>query len=504
MDYRTLGDVIYFYFALNTTAGSGSDATGTPTYQVREGGAASSAAPTLTGNATLLSHASHVDGSYEVAITASSGNGFTADKQYGVFCTAAVSSVNPTGYLGSFILAAVRTDVAAAPSAATIAATVWDYLTSAIVTSNTIGKLLKDNIDVTISSRSSHTAANVRTEIDANSTKLDVAVSTRLASSSYKTPVVTSGQITAVIDSTTYDTNLSFAINGKFSDAVMVITQSGNNQYERRPLVSIDNDVGTGIIYLQEAFPENLQVGDTFEIWGDHVHSIATITGETANAILGDTNNWGSTTIGGIIKTIGTCLSGITSLANWLRIISRKDAGTAGMTTAQTEINTGGTATFDHTTDSLEGNADRVIEATISEAAADAIAAAVVDGIQAIPGFEVSVTSPTDSTGSIEVVQGDAYLEANSRHLSITLTGSLPSLETACKYRVFFGGTVTEYTGTVQVVSATNYRLKCDLTGTQTAAMPVGTFQYEVEVTYLSTTNKWTPSRGKFIVKGQL
>ena len=35
-----------------------------------------------------------------------------------------------------------------------------------------IGKRLVDNIDATISSRSSHTAANVRTEIDSNSTQL--------------------------------------------------------------------------------------------------------------------------------------------------------------------------------------------------------------------------------------------------------------------------------------------------------------------------------------------
>jgi hypothetical protein len=43
------------------------------------------------------------------------------------------------------------------------------------------------NLDATVSSRSSHTAANVRTEMDANSTKLDVATSTRASATDYTT-----------------------------------------------------------------------------------------------------------------------------------------------------------------------------------------------------------------------------------------------------------------------------------------------------------------------------
>lgn len=49
---------------------------------------------------------------------------------------------------------------------------IWDVLTSALTTVGSIGKLLVDNINATISSRSSHTAANVRTEMDSNSTQL--------------------------------------------------------------------------------------------------------------------------------------------------------------------------------------------------------------------------------------------------------------------------------------------------------------------------------------------
>jgi hypothetical protein len=46
-------------------------------------------------------------------------------------------------------------------TAAITPASVWDHLLSAITTSDTIGKLLKDNIDATISSRSTATTAGI-------------------------------------------------------------------------------------------------------------------------------------------------------------------------------------------------------------------------------------------------------------------------------------------------------------------------------------------------------
>jgi hypothetical protein len=50
-------------------------------------------------------------------------------------------------------------------TAALTPASVWDHLLTAITTSSTIGTLLKNNIDTTISSRSTLTAVNVRTEL---------------------------------------------------------------------------------------------------------------------------------------------------------------------------------------------------------------------------------------------------------------------------------------------------------------------------------------------------
>lgn len=64
----------------------------------------------------------------------------------------------------------------------------------------------------------------------------------------------------------------------------------------------------------------------------------------------------GVTTLLGRITA--TLFSGITSLGDWLRRFARKDAGTAGMITAEAEIDTGGTSTFTGITHSLEALAD--------------------------------------------------------------------------------------------------------------------------------------------------
>jgi len=100
-----LGDTIYFHFASNDTGGSGDDGA-TPVFDVREAGAAASAAPVLSGSATLLTHANYPAGCHEVAIAATAGNGFAAGKHYAVFSTLLVDSENPTGWLGTFYLTA--------------------------------------------------------------------------------------------------------------------------------------------------------------------------------------------------------------------------------------------------------------------------------------------------------------------------------------------------------------------------------------------------------------
>lgn len=74
-----------------------------------------------------------------------------------------------------------------------------------------------------------------------------------------------------------------------------------------------------------------------------------------AYAVVNDVT-YGNAAIRTIVAAIQTVLSGITSLANWLRLGFRKGFTNS---TALGEINTGGTSAYDTTTDSLEAIRDR-------------------------------------------------------------------------------------------------------------------------------------------------
>lgn len=99
--YAAIDDTVYFWFAANTTSGSGGDGA-SPAADVRLAGAAAAAIPVYSPTPTLLSHANYPAGAYEIAITASVANGFATGNTYAVFCTLAIDSQNPTGFVGSF------------------------------------------------------------------------------------------------------------------------------------------------------------------------------------------------------------------------------------------------------------------------------------------------------------------------------------------------------------------------------------------------------------------
>jgi hypothetical protein len=106
----TIEDTVYFWFASNDTSGSGNDGAGAAA-DVRLAGAAAGAAPILSPSPTLLSHANFPAGCYEVAVAATVANGFAATNTYAVFCTLAVDSQNPTGFIGAFVLGPVISNV---------------------------------------------------------------------------------------------------------------------------------------------------------------------------------------------------------------------------------------------------------------------------------------------------------------------------------------------------------------------------------------------------------
>ncbi len=113
----------------------------------------------------------------------------------------------------------------------TAAKAVWDVLLSVITAAGSIGKLVKDNLDAAVSSRSTLTASDVQSALDAQGytssrairlDNLDVAVSTRLASSSYTAPA--NADILAIRAKTD---QLSFTSGNVHAVAQVVADKSG-------------------------------------------------------------------------------------------------------------------------------------------------------------------------------------------------------------------------------------------------------------------------------------
>jgi hypothetical protein len=123
--YAAIDDVVYFWFAGNDTSGSGGDGA-SPASDVRLAGAATDAAPVYSPTPTLLSHPNYPAGAYEIAITASVANGFAADNTYAVFCTLAIDSQNPTGFVGSFDIGGIL--LSASATSAQLISDNWDEL----------------------------------------------------------------------------------------------------------------------------------------------------------------------------------------------------------------------------------------------------------------------------------------------------------------------------------------------------------------------------------------
>jgi len=115
-----LNDVLHFWFASNDTSGSGNDGASAAA-DVRKGGDTASAIPIQSLTPTLLTHANYPAGCYEVEVTASVANGYVSDANYGIFCTLAVDSQNPTGFIGSFRTAAITANAIKISGSTTVA-----------------------------------------------------------------------------------------------------------------------------------------------------------------------------------------------------------------------------------------------------------------------------------------------------------------------------------------------------------------------------------------------
>ncbi len=128
------------------------------------------------------------------------------------------------------------------------------------------------------------------------------------------------------------------------------------------------------------------------------------------------------------LSALSAVFSGISSLADWIRRIVRKDAGTAGMTTAQTEINTGGTATFSGTADSLEAIRDRGDAAWTtgggggSGSGARTVTVTVTDGTDPLQNAVVRMTEGVNTYTATTNVSGVATFNLDDATYTVAIS----------------------------------------------------------------------------------
>ncbi len=109
--HRTLEDTVYFWFGSNDTSGSGNDGASAGVEVRLAGAGAGDAAMGGSHTVALLSHGDFPNGCYEIAVIATAANSFAATATYAVFCTLTVDSQNPTGFVGSFTLDPIISNV---------------------------------------------------------------------------------------------------------------------------------------------------------------------------------------------------------------------------------------------------------------------------------------------------------------------------------------------------------------------------------------------------------
>ncbi len=167
--YVTIGDTVYFWFGANDTSGSGGDGASAAA-DVRLAGAAASAIPVESLTPDLLTHANFPPGCYELAILL---DGDYADGSvYSVFTTLLIDSQNPTGFIGSFSINPIKSDLVKMGGVAQSATDLKDFADAGYDpgTNKVQGVVLVDSVTDGLTTANVNVAAGV---VESNVKQLD-------------------------------------------------------------------------------------------------------------------------------------------------------------------------------------------------------------------------------------------------------------------------------------------------------------------------------------------
>lgn len=202
MNQVFLSDSCYAYFGTaSATTGAATNADSTPTVVVAEDGTDMGYAPTVTNVATGL---------YKVEIAATSGNGFEAGRRYNLYAVATVGGITGRDGIGEFEVLATDLNTGVAS------------VTGAV---GSVTGLTASNLDVAVSTRlatSGYTApldaAGTRSAVGLSSANLDTQLGTLLTSAAYTAP--DNASITAIKAKTDL---LVFTVSGQVDANVQYV-----------------------------------------------------------------------------------------------------------------------------------------------------------------------------------------------------------------------------------------------------------------------------------------
>jgi len=208
---------------------------------------------------------------------------------------------------------------------------------------------------------------------------------------------------------------------------------------------------------------------DTAKVYGTIVNLSDRAAQAAVNTALPGSPTAGS--LGALVKTVGTCLAGITSLAAWLRGLARKDTMDA---TAKSELNLGG-GTYGEATDSQEA---------LNEGH-DAIKAKT----NTLGTAGVTVRSPVATDGELTLYRKDTYDDDESRAIEFSNAagtwGNGDITAATVEFKAYHERTDATISLTGSVVTPTGtQKVRVEMTSAESADFDDGrVWQYQVRLT---------------------
>lgn len=429
------------------------------------------------------------------------------------------------------------TDKAGFALSATGIAAIWDALLTGITTTGSIGKLIKDNVDAMISSRSTYAGADT-----AGTTTLLARIASALTITAGKVDVndktgfaLSTAGVAAIWNALTSGMITVGSIGKKLADWVVgtIDTYTGNTKQSGDNYTLLGTPTGASIAADIQTRSSHTAADVATSILTTPANKLATnasgkVTAESVDALGTQAKIDVNTEVDNALDSAIPAVPTLNSINERLKAVDDK-------------LPTGNLSDFDEATNPVEllaaggtagVNAEELVDNVFEEVAADHNIAGTmgakinssgasgnplndpvpgsyvvgtagynlgyIDEIKAktdaIGAANVSLTSPVTTTGDAVIRSGDDYAAADGRSLDWVGGSGWPDLSGATvSFKVTSprGEAVLTKAGSIVIPTGTNKQIRVELTSSETAALTAGTYRFEMEAT-LASGNKAT------------